>query len=65
MRIIDGRTKEGKKELEVKEQFNKLLSFIILDNCCKNKPGELVKKHCKNNCMKELKSDYIKDIILK
>lgn len=61
-RIIDGRTKEGKQELIVKGKFNELLTYILVDNMCKNVPGEFIKKHCKDGCsMKGLKSDYIKD----
>ena len=87
MRIIDSRTKEGREELNIKKQFDTLISHILVYDC-PNKPGEFIKRYGRqslddshnisnNNIdsgnnrinrvsmFNKLKSDYIKDNIIK
>lgn len=65
MRIIDGRTKEGKNELEVKRQFEKLLIMTIFDNSCKKVPGEFIEKYRTKFPVKDLKSEYINKSLIR
>ena len=67
IKITDGRTEEGKKEIELKKQFGKLLNYIVLDSCCDRRvPGQFIKKYKDRLCpnLKNLKSDDIKNIRL-
>jgi len=60
MKIIDGRTKEGKKEIETREQFEKFVCMVPFYDSNLNKPGDFTKRYGKNfEQLKNLKSNHI------
>jgi len=59
MRIIDGRTEEGRKEIEIKRELKTLFSMVLLYDA-NIKPGQFIKRYKDRFVyLKDIKTEHI------
>lgn len=59
MKINDGRTEEGRNEIESRRQFEKFVSMVPFFDANRKKPGDFTKRYGKNfEQLKNLNSNH-------